>query len=241
MKPFASLIAAAMLSLSSSFAMAGEMTLQNGLLEYEGASSTIVIAGERNADQNFGGLPSILVGAGASVERRALLSFDLTQLAGAKVQEDALLELKQANVRGFEQGMFEIAVYRVSPANAQWKAGKGTGEEAQSDEASWNHLSNGASRKPWAGAAGLSKPGVDHDSEPLAIIAYEVPNLSSSIQVTIPKEIIQQWIDDPASNGGLFFKRHTPSSEARDAMGGFYSVNHIKPDLRPKLIIVTDR
>ncbi len=241
LKIITSLFIAGALGLFSCPAMAGEVVLQNGFNEYEGASSTIVIAGTGNADCNYGALASVLVGAGASVERRALLYFDLTSLSGTKVQEDALLELKQANVRGFERGMFEIAMYRIAPENAAWKAGNGTGKEAQDKEATWNHRSGGAIKTPWTGAPGLSKAGVDHDEQPLGIIAYEVPSLSSSIQVTIPKEVIQQWIDEPGSNAGLLFKRISSPPDARDAMGGFYSVHHPKPELRPKLVIITNQ
>jgi hypothetical protein len=238
MKRFKQLICClAATSVLSGLVFASEITLQVGLGDYDGGASTTIVAGAA-ADQNFGGLGAFLFGAGVSVERRGLLYFDLSHLTGTKVSDDAVLELNQANVRGFMEGMMEVGIYRISPANAGWKNGAGVGNlDAHEDEPSWNRHSGGSAGKKWAGSPGLSKPSDDYDPLPIAVFTYDAGNSSSVVRVSIPKEVIQEWIDKPESNAGMLFRRHSSSAEVGAAMGGFRSVRNIKPELRPKLII----
>lgn len=231
-------VALAFLSLPLS---AEEVVLQQNVGEYQGIQATMIIAGTNNADLSYGGLSSMLVGAGASVERRALISFDLQSLSGAKVTEDAVLELTQANVRGFEEGTMEIGVYLVASANAGWKAGECAGAPATGGEATWNHRSPGIDPINWAGAPGLSKPGTDHSEIPLTTVEYQVPPPSPVTRIVIPKDVIQQWIDQPEGNAGILLKRIGTPDAPGGAMGGFYSPHHPKREFTPKLTIITDQ
>lgn len=232
---------AALLALVPSLLPAEEVVLQQGSNDYTGVRTTIIIAGSRNADNNYGGLASVLVGAGASVERRALVFFDLKHLAGAKVTEDAILELTQTNVRGFEEGMMEVGIFAIAPANAGWNAGEGRDAAAKEGEVTWNHRAAGASPLPWAGLPGLSKADTDYAEAPIAILEYQVPAPSPTTRVAIPQDLIQQWIDQPESNAGLMLKRLATPDAPPDAMGGFISVHHVKTELTPKLILQTDQ
>jgi len=206
--------------------------LQDGVANYEGTSDTMLIAGEANSEKNYGALPAFLIGAGTSVERRVLIRFDLSRLKGAKVTDDALLELTQSNVRGFPEGTFEIGLFLIDPENAGWVEGTGElgeGCDAGADEPAWDFSVCGPPRKSWAGGFSHSEA-----EQQISTFVYDCARDREKIEVRIPAEVIQSWIDSPKKNGGVLLKKTSGSAEA---FGGFFSSEHRQLDLRPKLIV----
>lgn len=206
--------------------------LKDGFANYEGTADTMIIASE--SEKNFGGSNSFLVGSGRSVERRALLRFDLARLAGKKV-ESATLQLYQVNVSNFTTGTFEIGLFPIAAANANWQEGEGTGTPATAGESAWAFKAKGSPDVLWAGQPGLSSDSRDLASIDPIVLLYDAANNSKPVTVTVPAELVQQWIDNPASNGGLLLKR---ISKDASAMGGFRSSEHASQTVRPQLEVV---
>lgn len=82
-----------------------------------------------------------------------------------------------------------VDVYAIKPANAGW---------IESD-ATWNHLSVSSST-PWSGGAGLGNPGDGYDATPLDTFTFTG---QSTIDVTIPQALLNDWISNPADNAGI--------------------------------------
>lgn len=219
-----------------------EYDFQNGMIGYEGAASALIAAGPRAKDLNYGATPSFIVGAGASIERRGLLRFDLSRLTNRRVAEDASLELTQVNISSFKEGSFKIGVYAIAPANAGWNPGTGSDRPAEVGEVTWQHLAHGdgATARMWAGGPGLSRTGIDHSDTPVAVIEYDAANDRRPVRITLPASLIQQWIDAPHANAGLLFKK-IPESGPPSAIGGFFSPQHRSIALRPRLTVIVNQ
>src|SRR5690606_3625455 len=156
------------------------------------------------------------------VERRGLLRFDLTGFEGKVVSGDGTLRLTQANT-GATAGNYQIVVYQISEANANWIEGTGSGTTAANGQPAWYYKAKGSSTNvDWAGSAGLSTPGVDYVVSPVASFTFDVSNDREDVFITIPEALLQFWINNPAANGGLLFM---PAAGTPNSLGGFFSSN----------------
>lgn len=201
---------------------------------------TMIVAGPVSEGKNYGGSLALLVGAGPSVERRSLIKFDFSEVRKGRVVRDGILQFVQANVSNFREGVFEIGVYAITRPNAGWIEGEGFDVAASSGEPTWKNLAAGENPKPWAGNPGLSQAGVDYQDDPIATITYDASNDRQPVEVIIPVEILQKWIDNPEENAGLILKRIFGSERGAESLGGFFSTNHREISNHPKLTFAVD-
>jgi len=201
---------------------------------------TMIVAGRGSEGKNYGGSLALLVGAGPSVERRSLIRFDFSEVGKGRVVRDGVLQLMQANVSNFKEGSFEIGVYAIAKPNAGWVKGGSFDEVAAPGESTWKNLAAGDNPKPWKGSPGLSLAGVDYEDAPLATLTYDASNDRQPIEVVIPADILQKWIDHPEENAGIILKRIFGAEREGESLGGFFSSNHSQTANRPKLTFAVE-
>lgn len=146
-------------------------------------------------DMNFGN--SDLLDLGGGEPRRPLLRFDLSSLSGRQV-EDAALQLTIVTGAG---SFFNALVnfYAISAADADWEEMVCT----------WNEKAPGV---PWSGGPGLGAPTGTHVAQIYGSdLTYHPVDHEYTIQFFAGISFIQNWIDNPASNGGFLIQ--TPSLE----------------------------
>jgi hypothetical protein len=83
-----------------------------------------------------------------------------------------------------------VEVYRVKPSNAGW----------DETTATWNNFDQTVPTA-WAGGPGLGDPDDGYDAAPFDTFTYTDP--SSTITVTIPQAMLNDWIANPADNAGI--------------------------------------
>lgn len=186
------------------------MVLQTGLTNvfsagatYSGVEDTTVVS-VGGANSNYGGRNTGFVGADtATTFNRALISFDLTSLAGQTVVvTSAVLKIRsQTAVTAI------IDVYRISAANTDWTEGEKTGALATTGESTWNKIHYNTVN--WAGSAGLSTSGTDYLASPVATTTADG---AWEEFVFTDVSFIADWIN--GTNSGLLL-----SSATREAAG----------------------
>jgi hypothetical protein len=123
-------------------------------------------------NENNGVRPRLEVNTPGGAERRSLLRFDVTSLAGQPgVAESITLRLFVSGV--FATGSNDggnIDIFRIANANAGWIEGTGNLSAALAGEPSWNNRVHPST--PWAGTAGLHTAGTDYFSTLLATFPW---------------------------------------------------------------------
>lgn len=143
---------------------------------------------------NYGGDPLLAVGCdGAGNERRSLLRFRVTTLAGRVPKLDsARVRLAVAKNDGFGGG--EILVYALgSGAHMRWIEGESKGQPYDVGACYLQPNYNGAKASGWDGGA----PGAA-DSTLIATISYTG---QTAIAVDLPADVVMGWV--LKANGGL--------------------------------------
>ena len=203
---------------------------------YAGAADArLVSAGW--ADRNFGAVSDILgVGSWNSPPHtdRGVLRFDLSGLSDGMTRAtgDATLMLTVSLNQSFEGQRIEL--FAIDPANAGWIEGVNTGGGANTGEATWNSRNHNLAA--WVGGPGLGSPGAGgYDVDPLDYLDYNGEEL---VYFTIPEELINSWIADPASNAGLLLRAGDESTSFAHRLF-FYPSDAADIESRPLLVFNT--
>lgn len=184
------------------------------------------------ADWSFGGGIVLEVGfmPGLYEEHHcaSLIRFDLSRLPCRKIRSATLRLYKP---KCFAQiTPVPVQVYQVAEANAGWTEGSSLCEE---DEAacSWSRLPGG---KPWAGAEGCSRPGVDFLT-PALDTQIAPADRAQWLEFNVPANLVQRWLDDPATNAGLYLTMDR-ENQRRGDHAFFHSSEHASGN-GPQLVI----
>ena len=202
-----------------------------------GASETIIV-----------GDPVIVIDPGEPTEysitnsRYGLLKWDLSGVVAALAGPGQRINVDSAKVTVDYQATGEadavIGIYNVAEANADWVEGTSDGTTAVlHEEPSWQYKSQ--ELIPWAsGQGGLPVIGVDYidPNDPNGIDCSDNDNGSSAyftVQGDVSTALVQSWIDDAETNGGILLKQ----IEAIDTYVVFMSSEFSDPARVPKLTI----
>ena len=184
------------------------------------------------AEWNFGGGIVLEVGfmPGLYEEHHcvSLVRFDLSGLPCKKV-DSAKLRLYKPKC-SVQMASVDVHIYQVTEKNSDWTEGSSLCAE-DAAAGCWHQLRKG---KSWAGAEGCSEEGVDYLLPALDVQAARV-NERQWMEFKIPADIVQQWLDYPEKNSGLYLK----SGQEDPAWGDhvyFYSSEHASGK-GPQLVI----
>ncbi|MHC4175829.1 MAG: DNRLRE domain-containing protein, partial [Planctomycetota bacterium] len=165
------------------------------------------------ADWNFGGGIVLEAGfmPGLYEEHHcvSLLRFDLTRLPCEKVRA-AKVRLYKPKCT-VQMRSAKIGIYQLTSANTDWTEGTSLCEE-EATASCWSHLRK---EKPWAGAKGCSKKGVDFLT-PVLDIQTAPDDCGQWMEFDIPIELVQRWLDHPEQNSGLYIKPMNEKTEWGD-------------------------
>lgn len=192
---------------------------------------TALLDGEY-ASWNFGGSPLLEVGfmGGIYAEHHAvtLLRFDLS---GVPCREVSGAKIRLCKPRCFVQTTpLAIKLLAVARANAGWLEGSAMGAEDPGG-ASWvaakvNH--------PWSGAPGCARAGIDFSPKPLDARTAP-PDRGEWMEFALPAGLVQQWLDHPEDNAGVYLAADVQGSEWGQHVY-FYSSEHYSGK-GPQLVI----
>lgn len=171
---------------------------------YTGTEDTTLLDGSStNRNANFGGFNALFIGN----QRRALLRFDLSSMAGEfeSINSATLTLTASAALTG---GASTYSLYSIVDANAGWQEGDGASTAAaDAGESTWNNRN--APATAWAGGIGLD-PVTDYDAVAVATITPGTVAAGDTFDITLPTSLIAQWID--GTNAGLFLRADVESS-----------------------------
>lgn len=217
----------------------GQEYTYNGVTSvYEGTSDTSIRDRGHN-NRNFGGGTALFIGTtgeGTSAgNTHVLLRFDLSAFAGSVATSDATISLYQVS-NGTTPVDFDLSAYRIVESNANWIEGTGDGGATNLGlpGATWNNKNYYGADNPnnaaWLGGAGVGSGG--YDTEALAGFSFVQDDNFSWLTFTIAQSVIQGWIDNPETNGGILIKAdsHIPL-----ATGAFRSSEFSTISVRPEL------
>ncbi|HNZ30215.1 MAG TPA: DNRLRE domain-containing protein [Candidatus Goldiibacteriota bacterium] len=154
------------------------ISFQEGVLSYTGASDSEILA--NSSSVNGGSKEYMRIGYTTSLGvMRSLIRFDISSIPSGSIITKAKLTVRLNNSGGATT--FSL---RLVPAGALWL------EEA----VTWNQASNGAA---WTGG--------DLSSANAAMPAVVSAGVTDVIVFEIENNVVQQWLDTPASNKGLAF------------------------------------
>ncbi|MDB5232401.1 MAG: hypothetical protein JWN76_3206 [Chitinophagaceae bacterium] len=94
-----------------------------------------------------------------------------------------------------------VYLYEINAANADWREGQ-MESQPQKESSSWQYKING---KPWAGAEGCSKAGVDYAATSIGT-AIADREKGEWLEFELPAKLLQRWIEHPETNAGLLLK-----------------------------------
>ena len=184
------------------------------------------------AEWNFGGGIVLEVGfmPGLYEEHHcvSLIRFDLSGLPCREVNS-AKLRLYKPKC-SVQMAPIDVCIYQVADKNSDWTEGSSLCEENPAASC-WHQLRKG---KSWAGAEGCSKEGVDYLLSVLDVKKANV-NRRQWMEFTIPAGIVQQWLDHPEKNSGLYLTSGKESTEWGNHVY-FYSSEHASGK-GPQLVI----
>lgn len=143
-------------------------------------------------------------GSFSSFETRDLVRFDVTSLSGIAA---AVIDVRlRMYVSGVGSGIHIVDAYLIAAANADWLEGDGSlvpgGMAASDGFATWSQHTQG--QRNWAGAPGLTTPGVDYDSNPVASQTFDSSGGLTYTQVEFAfnrTDFMDDWIS--GENPGL--------------------------------------
>ncbi|GHV58676.1 hypothetical protein FACS1894182_11540 [Bacteroidia bacterium] len=159
-----------------------------------------------------------------------LIRFDLRGIECTQVEKAIFRIYKPRNVTQMSGGV-PIAVYRIKPENKDWREGN-MESLPQYDASSWQYLKN---EIPWAGGeSGCGVPGTDYFPDPVGT-AIASKYKGEWLEFTLPKDLVQSWMDAPDDNAGLLIKVLSEKETLGDHVL-FYSTEHASGK-GPQLII----
>ena len=200
-----------------------------------GSSDDALIWSERG--ENNYGTYTLFEGASdlsATWVRRGVLSFDLSAYAGQVVDGDATLTLRVDSSSTQTRGD-DLNLYAIYAANAGWSE----------DYTTWDYRTldaGGGVYENWVGSGGtgsyfgLGNPGDAYESSP--IDSASIPGNKVPLSFTIPKAVIQSWIDSPGSNAGLLVRLADETTETDYV--GLFSKEEATTSYRPLLEFTTN-
>jgi hypothetical protein len=142
--------------------------------------------------------------AQSSVFTRPILKFDLTAYAGKTVSNDGELNLYFTSSGTAGRGA-TFDVYQIAGSNADWTDAQATwNDRNKSTSANWVK-SDGTGDNPGLVPGAIASSSISSGIVPGADNKWAV--------ITIPKAVIQGWIDHPETNAGILLKYH---DETRD-------------------------
>jgi len=183
---------------------------------------------------NFGASQTLDIGYAIAMwnmwRGNVLVRFDLKGVNCSSAEGATFRIYKPRNVTQVSPEV-PIAVYQVKAANKAWKEGK-MESLPQPDAASWLCSANG---KVWAGGPnGCGIAGVDYEPKPVGT-AVAVKYNGEWLEFTIPKALVNLWLEKPDENAGLLIK----VVQSKEVMGDhvlFYASEH-SSGKGPQLII----
>lgn len=211
-------------------------TFQDGVNGYSGTEDNILIAGS-NANNNYGGNPSMLAGYDGFVPRRNLLRFDLSSLSlnpGESVSSASIT--LNLNARP-TSGPVEIGVYEVIAANAGWVEGSSNGA-IEAGASSWNYLSTGATppagSTTWDGGSNGALEGWPGSVSPMDVATITTTTaLGTKITFDLSPAVVEGWINNPGSNGGVVLSSTAGPPNSNNYLAGFDASEDGTVALRP--------
>lgn len=240
------------LSLPAGRSDAGVITLaadrDNNLLKstFSGTGS-----GRQINNVNLGGQPRFAVGISGGDDNRSVISFDVSPLAAQYLWIDAVTMRLSFNRNNLTQNYtkpFDVEVYQISTANADWVEGTGMNDGGPGDDAgsTWREKDRGLA--DWAGGdgsvagGGLTSPGIDYDTTLLAGISSGITlpaeNAVFDFNFTGTSAELTSLVDDLllSNTGFLMLTPTTGLVNNRDRMF-FHTREATDPAVRPLLIV----
>lgn len=212
-------VAPAVASLAwASSAGAQELVFRDGasnavVTNYDGTSDNLLYYVPTTANSehtNWGAWNQIYGSDATAVTRRSILAFDLSALQGQGLAvQSATLRLTQTfGNNTVATANSDFSLYEVLPANAGWAQGDNSATAADAGESTWNNKAHPDTA--WAGSPGMSTPDVDYASTPVYfgddVYNFAQSSIGTVFEITLPADMVQAWIDNPASNAGLLLR-----------------------------------
>lgn len=196
------------------------------ITDYTGLSNTFINTMVGKASLNYGGLIGLSIGGGFS----SLIRFDLSSIPQNTYSfESATLTLSPQVKAGAPITSF--SVYAVNGANAAWQQGNKAGTMATTGEVSGQYLSKGVDGQTnvsWQ--SGGIFGAADYGDAPIFAGSFD-PTSSTKVVITIPSEVIMNWINNPSTSAGIVIV-----SDAGIAQS-FYSSNYSTAQFTPLLTL----
>lgn len=224
---------------------AADLTFQNGLNSYEGASDTHLIGNPESARiLNFGASPTLAASGTPAGGAKRLVLIQFTDLTGPEkilpgsVVQNATLELFKVKNYGSPEVYDRLSkldrMLQVFRMLKPWKAGTGQGTQEDAGATFEHRDSNLTSPVSWGEANKITNgPSREVDytrARPASALSdFGQPDVWLSWNVT---EFVQQWLDDPQSNHGMLIMARTS-----DLGAAFESCDSLNQELRPRLLI----
>ena len=132
--------------------------------------------------------------------QQTIVATDLRDVpAGVKVRAGRLALRANSAVYPFKS--ITVEIHELTQANADWIEGDNSGTRVPSPGTPcWNFRKHGAAK--WAGKPGAMEPGADFSTAWSG--RAECPAKAQQwVELKIPAEAVQRWIDRPETNCGL--------------------------------------
>lgn len=233
-----SLLACATLLAGFSVSLSAQTFIfQEGLNDYAGTSDTFIST--NNVNNNYGAAATIQTryssnssgSAGFDLARErfnTLIRFDDLGITGTVQSASITLTISDINSDSGGSASIQFLAYELKKS---WSESQVT----------WNNAATGSS---WAAPG--AKDASDRNLTPIfESSVYQINNdsptlnVDNTITITLPKELVQSWIDDPASNYGILLSVGA-SSQYRYPYVSFHSSEAADISLRPQLTITGD-
>ncbi len=213
-----------------------EMVLRDGQMGYFGAADFMMYAPPSVANVNYGDFDHMSTGINRWNEKYAcVVRFDLSHIpAGLQVTSARLL--LHARDGGYPYRDLVVTARALTPENAGWVEGSGDGTRVPTPGAPcWNWLAYDSRR--WAGEPGAAAAGVDYSTDWGA--EATVPQEGGvEVAFELPPEVVQGWIDRPATNAGI--RLYPEMARERGDIAAFDSSEAEEPDHRPALALTVE-
>lgn len=143
---------------------------------------TFVRGSEDTRDTNYSS-DNLLITKGGSPIAYGMIKFDITQ---PETAYDSVVEANLTLTRQYVKNENDATI-KFYLIESEWEV----------SEVTWDERMAGVS---WG------EPGGDIDSEPFAQITINKNDGKTTDQISIPKEIVQEWLDNPSTNYGIQFR-----------------------------------
>jgi hypothetical protein len=190
------------------------------------SADSMIITWAKDSVQGTANVVTMYDTSGDGRISRPMLKFDLSGYAGKTVPADGTLYLYVASL-GVDARSQSVDLYQIAGPNADWA----------DNQASWNNRNNSTSANWVKSDETGDNPGLVAPGEAATLLSSNSalpPSGSTWFKVTIPKAVIQEWIDHPTTNAGVLLKYHDETPSATKT-ATFDSRENTTTTLRPYL------